>query len=111
MGGENYQAKFVCGRAAAWDKPRSETTGGPLAVVAAVGRPPYFFGKNDECGFRPKAAYARLEMKNGDETPKVQEELRATNLILQVLVCTLRSIQFLWLQQDILSLLQKVFLL
>jgi hypothetical protein len=24
MDGENHQAMFVCGRAAAWDKPRSE---------------------------------------------------------------------------------------
>ena len=38
MDGENYQAMFVCGHAAAWDKPRSERAGGPLAVVAAVGR-------------------------------------------------------------------------
>jgi len=34
----------------------AEMAGGPLAVVAAVGRPPHFFGKNDKCGFLPKAA-------------------------------------------------------
>jgi hypothetical protein len=48
MDGENYQAMFVCGRAAAWDKPRSERV---------VGRQmPPGFGKKDECGFLPKAA-------------------------------------------------------
>jgi hypothetical protein len=36
MDGENYQAMFVCGRAAAWDKPRSERADGSLAVVAEV---------------------------------------------------------------------------
>jgi hypothetical protein len=34
----------------------SEMTGSPLAVVAAVGRPPQFFCKIDECGFLPKVA-------------------------------------------------------
>lgn len=42
---------------------------GPLAVVAAVGRPPHFFEENDECGFLPKAATPRLEMKIGHESP------------------------------------------
>jgi hypothetical protein len=35
---------------------RSERADGLLAVVATVGRPPHLFGKNDECGFLPKAA-------------------------------------------------------
>ena len=44
---------------------RSEIADGPLAVVAAVGRPPHCFEKNGECGFLPKAATPRLEMKTG----------------------------------------------
>ena len=37
MDGENYQAMFVCGRAAAWDKPRSERAAGRGAGLREKG--------------------------------------------------------------------------